>query len=90
MFGLFGALATRAMQPKMPDVIAEIPRNEFDAVESPARRMIVFHSKGEGYAHVSFVAYSRTPLENWERLMRHWADGLLGAGPIPVARLVER
>ena len=52
--------------------------------------MISFHSKGVGYAHISFVVYSQTPFHVWQQRMHQWAAGTLAASPIPVATVVDR
>jgi hypothetical protein len=67
-----------------------IDRDDFASVELEGRKMLSFHSKGEGYAHISFVVYSRTPVEVWQQRMHQWAAGTLTAAPIPVAKLVDR
>lgn len=67
-----------------------IDRDDFASVELEGRKMLSFRSKGEGYAHISFVVYSRTPLEVWQQRMHQWAAGTLTAASLPVAKRVDR
>jgi hypothetical protein len=86
-----GALGMAAMgQLGSLELTHEIEREDFAAVELEGRKMMSFHSKGEGYAHISFVVYSRTPFEVWQQRMHQWLAGTLGAAPIPPARVVDR
>lgn len=69
----------------------QIDRDDFAAVEQePHRGMLSFHSKGEGYGHISFVVYSQTPFATWQQRMHQWAAGTLSAAPIPTAKLIDR
>jgi hypothetical protein len=68
----------------------QIDRDDFDSVESHGRQMISFHSKGEGYRHISFAVYSMTPFDVWQQRMRQWVAGTLSAAPLPEAKLVDR
>jgi hypothetical protein len=73
LFGmLFGRFAAKmAADPVMTH---EIRRADFAEVEHEGK-MLVFHSKGEGYAHVSFEAYATSSAEIWQQRMRDWAAG---------------
>jgi hypothetical protein len=73
-FGWLGFLVWRGLQQVAPlELMAEIQRDDFEAVHHEHGEMLSFHSKGEGYAHVSFVAYSMTPFTEWYLHMRDWA-----------------
>jgi hypothetical protein len=49
--------------------------------------MLSFHSKGEGYAHISFVVYARKPFEEWQQRMQEWVAGTLTAASPSLADL---
>jgi hypothetical protein len=68
----------------------QIDRDDFDAVEAQGRQTISFHSKGEGYGHISFAVYSMTPFDVWQHRMQAWVAGALSAPPGIPARPVER
>jgi len=72
------------------EVTHQIDRDDFDSVESHGQQLISFHSKGEGYGHISFAVYSMTPFEVWQRRMEAWLSGTLSAAPLPEARLIDR
>jgi hypothetical protein len=59
------------------DMTHQIDRDDFDAVESHGKTMLSFHSKGEGYGHVSFTVYSVTAFEVWQQRMQQWVAGTL-------------
>jgi hypothetical protein len=90
---LFGPFPSRLM--KMANDVAplemthQIDREDFASVEAEGKEMITFHSKGEGYAHISFVVYSQTPFHTWQQRMHQWAAGTLSAAPVPAATIVE-
>ena len=90
--GLLGGMLARLVQQAAPlELMHQIERDDFATVEQqPHRQMISFHSKGEGYGHISFVVYSQTPFATWQQRMHQWAAGTLSAAPIPTAKLVER
>jgi len=71
------------------EVTHEIEREDFASIVLERRKMISFHSKGEGYAHISFVVYSRTPFEVWQQRMHQWVAGTLSAAPIPTAKVIR-
>jgi hypothetical protein len=72
------------------EMLHQIDRDDFNSVESHGRQMISFHSKGEGYGHVSFAVYSMTSFDVWQERMRQWVAGTLSAAPLPEARLIDR
>src|SRR5262252_7247051 len=57
---LLGALFDAFASKMAADLVMthEIRRADFAEVEPQDGRMLVFHSKGEGYAHVSFETYA--------------------------------
>jgi hypothetical protein len=67
----------------------QIEREELDSVEAPDRGMISFHSKGQGYAHVSFAVMSMTPHEVWQQRIARWLAGTLDAAALPTATVVK-
>jgi hypothetical protein len=67
----------------------QIERDDFDSVESHGGEMVSFHSKGQGYGHISFVVYSMTPFAIWRQRMHQWAAGTYTADPLPTAKLVD-
>jgi len=87
MFGVVGALLGKLFEG--PGTSHQIDRSDFAAVEQEGSHMLSFHSKGEGYGHISFVVYSRTPFAIWQQRMHQWAAGTVGAAPIPTARVVK-
>jgi hypothetical protein len=88
---LFGPFVMRWMKDVAPlEMTHQIERDDFASVEHEGKEMISFHSKGSGYAHVSFVAYSQTPFHVWQERMHQWAAGTLSAAPIPTATVVDR
>jgi hypothetical protein len=89
--GLLGGMLTGREEAASLELMHQIERDDFATVEQePHRQMISFHSKGEGYAHISFAVYSQTPFTTWQQRMHQWAAGTLTAAPIPTAKLVER
>lgn len=82
---LGGALLHKLLGP--PPRTEQIERDDFEAVEQPQRGMLCFHSKGEGYAHISFVVYSRRPFEEWQQRMQEWVAGTLTAAAPSLADL---
>lgn len=69
------------------DMTHQIDRDDFDTVESHGKTMLSFHSKGEGYGHVSFTVYSVTPFDVWQQRMQQWVAGILpGATHSDLAR----
>jgi len=58
-----------------PVMTHEIRRADFAEVEPQNGDMLVLHSKGEGYAHVSFEVYATSSAEVWQQRMREWAAG---------------
>lgn len=72
------------------ELLHQIDRDDFAAVELEGRQMLSFHSKGEGYGHISFVVYSRTSFPVWQQRMHQWVAGTLSTAPIPTAVLVDR
>jgi hypothetical protein len=87
-----GPILARLAEEAAPlELTHQIDRDDFAAVEQePHRSMISFHSKGEGYGHISFVVYSQTPFVVWQQRMHHWAAGALSTAPIPTGKLVDR
>lgn len=83
-------LARIAQQTTRLEMTHQIDRDDFAAVEAEERQMFSFHSKGEGYGHISFVVYSQTPFPVWQQRMHQWAAGTLSAAPIPSAVIVDR
>lgn len=84
-------LAWFAQQTAPLEMMHQIDRDDFAAVEpEPHGAMISFHSKGEGYGHISFVVYSQVPFAHWQQRMHRWAAGTLSAAPIPTAKIVDR
>jgi hypothetical protein len=75
--GVFGALLEKLLGG--PQRTEQIDRDDFAAIEQEQRGMLSFHSKGEGYAHISFVVYTRKPFEEWQQHMREWVAGTLTA-----------
>ena len=71
--GLFGRAASKLAEDL--DLAHQIKRGEFSDVEERDPGMLVFHSKGEGYAHVSFEVFDASPLALWQQRMRDWVDG---------------
>jgi len=73
--GTVGALFEQLLgrQPRME----QIDRDDFAAVEQEQRGMLSFHSKGAGYAHISFVVYTRKPFEEWQQRTQEWVAGTL-------------
>src|SRR5262245_28828510 len=70
-----------------PQRTEQIDRDDFAAVEQEHRGMLSFHSKGEGYAHISFVVYTRKPFEEWQQRMQEWVAGTLTAASPSLADL---
>jgi hypothetical protein len=70
-----------------PQRTEQIDRHDFAAVEQEQRGMLSFHSKGQGYAHISFVVYTRKPFEEWQQRMREWVAGTLTAASPSLADL---
>lgn len=91
---LFGLLTPMHRSPTVDvgplEITHQMDRDDFDSIESHGRQMISFHSKGEGYGHISFAVYSMTPFDVWQERMRRWVAGTLSAAPLPEARLVDR
>jgi hypothetical protein len=83
LLGPLGALIERLLG--APDRVEQIDRDDFAAVEQVERGMLNFYSKGEGYAHISFIAYTRTPLKVWQERMQHWVSEEATAA-LPTAR----
>lgn len=75
--GVFAALLEKLLG--RPQRTEQIDRDDFAAVEQEQRGMLSFHSKGEGYAHISFVVYTRKPFEEWQQRMQEWVAGTLTA-----------
>lgn len=82
---LGGPLLHKLLGP--PPRTEQIDRDDFAAVEQEQRGMLSFHSKGEGYAHISFVVYSRKPFEEWQQRMQEWVAGALTAAAPSLADL---
>lgn len=72
------------------EMIHQIDRDDFDSVESHGRQTISFHSKGEGYRHISFAVHSMTTFDVWQQRMRQWVAGTLSAAPLREAKHVDR
>lgn len=72
------------------EMTAQIDRDDFASVEAHGREMFSFHSKGDGYGHISFVVYSHIPFDVLQQRMRYWAAGSLSAASIPTTRPVDR
>jgi hypothetical protein len=87
---LVRSLIDAAQQAAPMQMTHQIDREDFDAVESQGKQMLSFHSKGEGYSHISFVVYSQTPFEVWQRRIHRWASGSWSAAEIPIATVIER
>src|SRR5215813_4367121 len=83
--GVFGALLEKLLAG--PQRTEQIDRDDFAAVEQEQRGMLSFHSKGEGYAHISFVVYTRKPFEEWQQRMQEWVAGTLTAASPSLADL---
>jgi hypothetical protein len=88
LIGPLWAWVTQQLAPL--NMTAQIDRDDFASVEAHGGQMLSFHSKGDGYGHISFVAYSRKPFDVWQQRMHHWATRTAFAAPIPPARLVDR
>ena len=73
-----------------PPRTEQIDRDNFAMVEQVQRGMLSFRSKGEGYAHISFVVYTRKPFEEWQQRMQEWVAGTLTAAPPSLAELFTR
>ena len=73
-----------------PERVEQIERDDFAAVEQVERGMLNFYSKGEGYAHISLVVYTRTPFEVWQQRMQQWVSSRSAAAAPPSATPVER
>lgn len=74
LFGVVGALLEKLLG--RPDRVEQIDRLDFAAVEQVERGMLSFHSQGEGYGHISFIVYTRTPFEVWQQRMQQWVSGV--------------
>src|ERR1041385_6034911 len=61
--------------------IEQIDRHDFDTVEHVERVMLSFRSTGEGYGHISFIVYTRTPFAVWRQRMEQWASGAPASAP---------
>lgn len=85
VFGAFGALLEKLLGG--PQRTEQIDRDDFAAVEQEQRGMLSFHSKGEGYAHISFVVYTRKRFEEWQQRMQEWVAGTLTAASPSLADL---
>lgn len=83
--GVFGALLEKLFA--RPQRTEQIDRDDFAAVEQEQRGMLSFHGKGEGYAHISFVVYTRKPFEEWQQRMQEWVAGTLTAASPSLADL---
>ena len=83
--GVFGAVLEKLLA--RPQRTEQIDRDDFAAVEQEQRGMLSFHGKGEGYAHISFVVYTRKPFEEWQQRMREWVAGTLTAASPSLADL---
>jgi hypothetical protein len=83
--GVFGALLEKLLA--RPQRTEQIDRDDFATVEQEQRGMLSFHSKGEGYAHISFVVYTRKPFDEWQQRMQEWVAGTLTAASPSLADL---
>ena len=70
---IFGKAAER-MAGKL-DLAYQIKRADLADVEQPSGGMLVFHSKGAGYAHISFEVYGGSSLEVWQQRVRALVAG---------------
>jgi hypothetical protein len=76
-YDVFSALLEKLLG--RPERTEQIDRDDFAAVEQEQRGMLIFRSKGEGYAHISFVVYTRKSFGEWQQRMREWVAGTLTA-----------
>jgi hypothetical protein len=75
-------------------LLYQIPRDDFATVEAGDDDMAIFHSHGEGYAHVSFAItrelMGTDSVQKWQQRMHAWASGTDEGATLPTATVVDR
>lgn len=88
---LVAPFLTRMVQQVAPlEMTHAIELDDFAELLRDDQGWLRFHSKGEGYAHVSFAISSMTPFKIWQQRMQRWVAGTLSPAQSSAAEPGDR
>jgi hypothetical protein len=88
---LGGPFLARMAQDVAPlEMTHAIELDDFAEVHGDEHGRLSFHSKGEGYAHISFAVHSMTPFKIWQQRMHRWVARTLSPAQSSAAEPADR